>query len=196
MGTFGRGIRRAARWQAAVLAAAALLAAGCASGSGELRPAGTGRRPPRRRAAAAATAGDRRTTEPMAEGALAPPERATTAFTYNPALAPEGATIEVDVDAPRRVDRGPARRRRAAAEPGVRRARARQRLRPDRRRGRPALPEPGRPGRGAGQAVHRPGLRQPAERDLARPAHRRRRRRRVDGRRCRSRSPTAPRRRS
>ena len=45
----------------------------------------------------------------------------------------------------------------------------------------PALPEPGRPGGGAGQAVHRPGLRQPAERDLARPAHRRRRRRRVAG---------------
>ena len=32
-----------------------------------------------------------------ADGVLAPPERATTAFTYNPALAPEGATIEVDV---------------------------------------------------------------------------------------------------
>ena len=95
-----------------------------------------------------------------------PPRARRSRWTSTPAAA--STEIRLDVDGP-------------PAEPGLRRARARQRLRPDRRRGRPALPEPGRPGRGAGQALHGPGLRQPAERDLARPAHRRRRRRRVAG---------------
>jgi superoxide dismutase, Cu-Zn family len=35
---------------------------------------------------------------PVAEGVLAPPERAGNAFTYNPALAPEGAEISVYTD--------------------------------------------------------------------------------------------------
>ena len=42
---------------------------------------------------------NRRKRRTGTEGVLAPPERATTAFTYNPALAPEGATIKVGVDA-------------------------------------------------------------------------------------------------
>ena len=78
-----------------MLAAIALLAAGC--GSGSARPAHRPRRQRRQpppRTAAPTTGGNEGIG---AEGVLAPPERATTAFTYNPALAPEGATIEVDV---------------------------------------------------------------------------------------------------
>ena len=87
-------------------------AGGSAAGGG--RGGGTGRRvrvratggpgaptpaaPPSATApvAAATTSGGGGGTE--AEGVLAPPDRATTAFTYNPALAPEGATIEVESD--------------------------------------------------------------------------------------------------
>jgi Cu-Zn family superoxide dismutase len=98
MGTFGRGLRRLRGGRLLLVAAAALLAAGCGSGSssGQAAPAASAAAPA---TAAAATTAATDDNEPTAEGTLAPPERATTAFTYNPALAPEGATIEVDVDA-------------------------------------------------------------------------------------------------
>ncbi len=98
MGTFGRGSRRLRGGRLLLLAATALLAAGCGSGS-ELWPGGTGRVRSGAgglHAASPATGGSGGTGT---EGVLAPPERATTAFTYNPALAPEGATIKVGVDA-------------------------------------------------------------------------------------------------
>jgi superoxide dismutase, Cu-Zn family len=94
MGTFGRGSRRLRGGTLLLLAATALLAAGCGSGSGS----SSGQATPATSAAASTTAtgGSGGTGT---EGVLAPPERATTAFTYNPALAPEGATIKVGVDA-------------------------------------------------------------------------------------------------
>jgi Cu-Zn family superoxide dismutase len=69
-----------------------VLAAGCGSGE-PAAPAATPA-PAAAPAAAATTSGSG--TEADAEGVLAPPDRATTAFTYNPALAPEGARIEVE----------------------------------------------------------------------------------------------------
>src|SRR5207342_2591183 len=94
MGMFGRGSRRLRGGRLLLLAATALLVAGCGSGSG------SGQAAPATSAAAPAAS----TTSPATggtgtEGVLAPPERASTAFTYNPALAPEGATIKVGVDA-------------------------------------------------------------------------------------------------
>jgi superoxide dismutase, Cu-Zn family len=81
-----------------ILAAAALLAGGCAAA----QPAASA--PPPSAAPPAATAASTEIADDIgAEGVLAPPERATTAFTYNPALAPEGAQVDVDVD-----DRGAA----------------------------------------------------------------------------------------
>ncbi len=76
------------------VAATALLAAGCGSGSGQAAPATSGSGASRHHHCCP---DDRRKRRDGADGVLAPPERATTAFTYNPALAPEGATIEVDV---------------------------------------------------------------------------------------------------
>ena len=79
-----------------VVVATAVLAAGCASGQPAAPASPTPAAPPSATApvAAATTSGGGGGTE--AEGVLAPPDRATTAFTYNPALAPEGATIEVE----------------------------------------------------------------------------------------------------
>ena len=78
-----------------VVVAAAVLAAGCASGQPAAPASSAPAAPPSAAASAAAatTSGGGGGTE--AEGVLAPPDRATTAFTYNPALAPEGARIEV-----------------------------------------------------------------------------------------------------
>ena len=73
--------------------AAAFLAAGCASGAPAPAAPSTPAAPPPA-TAAPTTSGSGAGAE--AEGVLAPPDRATTAFTYNPALAPEGAQIEVD----------------------------------------------------------------------------------------------------
>jgi Cu-Zn family superoxide dismutase len=95
MRTFERGRRRGRAGGPAALAAIALLAAGCGSGSGSGGPAPA--TPAAAPAATAATAATTDADEATATGTLAPPERATNAFTYNPALAPEGATIEVDV---------------------------------------------------------------------------------------------------
>ena len=99
MGTFERGIRWGRGGRPAVLVAIALLAAGCGSGSGSSSGQPAPAPSAAAAAAAAATASATDDDEPTADGTLAPPGRATTAFTYNPALAPEGATIEVDVDA-------------------------------------------------------------------------------------------------
>ena len=97
MGTFERGSRRLRGGRLLLLTATALLAAGCGSG-GPAAPATSAAAPVASTAAtASATTGGSGGTG--AEGVLAPPERATTAVTYNPALAPEGATIEVGVDA-------------------------------------------------------------------------------------------------
>ncbi len=76
--------------RAAVAAAVVVLVGGCAGG-GPAASAG----PPPSSAAAPATAGGPAT----AEGVLAPPGQAGTAFTYNPALAPQGARMAVQVDA-------------------------------------------------------------------------------------------------
>jgi Cu-Zn family superoxide dismutase len=76
---------------------ALLAAAGCGSGSSSGQEA-----PPTAAAAPAATTAAPTTGaegRTGAEGLLAPPGRATTAVTYNPALAPEGATVNVDVTA-------------------------------------------------------------------------------------------------
>ena len=88
-------LRRGLGVRLPILAAAALLAGGCASG----QPAAavrTHRRPPRRRAPPPGR--PRPPDDTDAEGALAPPDRASNAFTYNPALAPEGAQVDVEVD--------------------------------------------------------------------------------------------------
>ena len=79
-----------------VVVAAAVLAAGCASGQPAAPASSAPAAPPSATApvAAATTSGGGGGTE--AEGVLAAPDRATTAFTYNPALAPEGARIEVE----------------------------------------------------------------------------------------------------
>ena len=103
MGTFGRGLRRLRGGRLLLVAATALLAAGCGSGSGS----GSGQAAPAAPTAAPAATTAASPASPTtggsggtgAEGVLAPPERATTAVTYNPALAPEGATIKVDVNA-------------------------------------------------------------------------------------------------
>jgi superoxide dismutase, Cu-Zn family len=76
-----------------ILAAATLLAGGCASG----QPAASA--PPPSAAAPSATAASTATADDTeADGVLAPPDRASNAFTYNPALAPEGAQVDVEVD--------------------------------------------------------------------------------------------------
>jgi Cu-Zn family superoxide dismutase len=94
MGTFGRGFRRLRGGSLLLFAVTALLAAGCDSGasSGPAAPAAA----TTASAASPTTGGSGQTG---AEGVLAPPDRATTAVTYNPALAPDGATITVGVDA-------------------------------------------------------------------------------------------------
>jgi superoxide dismutase, Cu-Zn family len=94
-------IRWSARLQ--VIPAAVLLAlAGCSSSE----PAPVTPAAPAATSAAAAATGAATAASPTddseagrgsAEGLLAPPERATTAFTYNPALAPEGAEVSVEV---------------------------------------------------------------------------------------------------
>lgn len=78
-----------------VVAVAVLLVAGCASGTPAATAPSTPAAPPAS-AAAPTTSGGGGGAGAEAEGVLAPPERATTAFTYNPALAPEGAQVEVE----------------------------------------------------------------------------------------------------
>jgi len=87
------------RWRVAVVAAAVVLVGGCSSGA----PAG-GSAPSSAAPDAGAASGD---TSPgpaasadaggpaLAEGAVAPPDRAADAFTYSPALVPEGANLAV-----------------------------------------------------------------------------------------------------
>ena len=78
-----------------VVAVAVLLVSGCASGTPAATAPSTPAAPPAS-AAAPTTSGGGGGAGAEAEGVLAPPERATTAFTYNPALAPEGAQVEVE----------------------------------------------------------------------------------------------------
>ena len=91
------GVRR---WRMTLVAAAVVLAAGCGGGA----PAG-GSAPSsavaESGAAAPATAAESSDADgpALAEGAVAPPERATNAFTYNPALVPEGANLTVNSEA-------------------------------------------------------------------------------------------------
>jgi Cu-Zn family superoxide dismutase len=88
-------LRAHSRWTIArlpILVAAAVLAGGCASGA----PAAPAAAPSTAAPAAVPTSGTEE--PPTAEGALAPPDRASNAFTYNPALAPEGTNVEVDVN--------------------------------------------------------------------------------------------------
>jgi superoxide dismutase, Cu-Zn family len=75
---------------------AVLSAVGCASAQ-PAPPAATAT--PATTVASAEPAGTAEESDtPVAEGVLAPPERAGDAFTYNPALAPEGAEISVYTD--------------------------------------------------------------------------------------------------
>ena len=75
---------------------AVLSAVGCASAQ-PAPPAATAT--PATTVASAEPAGTAEESDtPVAEGVLAPPERAGNAFTYNPALAPEGAEISVYTD--------------------------------------------------------------------------------------------------
>jgi superoxide dismutase, Cu-Zn family len=79
-----------------VAAGAALLLAGC--GGGAAAPAVSSPAPAEPSAAAGTAAADgsgEASTTPLAQGDLAPPGRAADAFTYDPAQAPEGATMEV-----------------------------------------------------------------------------------------------------
>jgi superoxide dismutase, Cu-Zn family len=88
------------RWRVAVVAATVVLTGGCGGGS----PTG-GSAASSAAASAAASSVDPDSTvaatasategPALAEGAVAPPERAADAFTYNPALVPEGADLEV-----------------------------------------------------------------------------------------------------
>jgi len=89
-------LRRGLGIRLPILAAAALLAGGCASG----QPAAPASPPATPSATAPAATAESTTDDGAAdaEGALAAPQNASNAFTYNPALAPEGAQIEADVD--------------------------------------------------------------------------------------------------
>jgi Cu-Zn family superoxide dismutase len=94
---FGATEKLQARWLP-VLAAAAVLAAGCASGG---QAPAAAESTPASAAPASASAPADTTSDPganTAEGTLAAPAQATNAFTYNPALAPEGADVSVDVE--------------------------------------------------------------------------------------------------
>jgi len=89
------------RWSSARLAivpvAVVLAVAGCSSGS--TAPAAPASSPaPAPAGTSAATAAESGGEGSDVEGVLAPADRATTAFTYNPALAPEGAELAVDVN--------------------------------------------------------------------------------------------------
>jgi superoxide dismutase, Cu-Zn family len=83
-----------------VLVAAAVLTAGCGSGGqAPATPAGTAAAPAASAAAPSGVDADTDQAGPdAAEGTLAAPDKATNAFTYNPALAPEGADLSVDVE--------------------------------------------------------------------------------------------------
>jgi Cu-Zn family superoxide dismutase len=84
----------------AVVAAALLVTAGCSSGAPSA-PANTSTSAPTASNgtvdADAATSTPEQTMAPIAEGDLAPPGRASNAFTYDTALAPEGAHVSVSV---------------------------------------------------------------------------------------------------
>jgi Cu-Zn family superoxide dismutase len=80
----------------AIVLLAVLPAVGCASAQ-PAPPAATAT--PATTVASAEPAGTAEESDtPVAEGVLAPPERAGDAFTYNPAPAPEGAEISVYTD--------------------------------------------------------------------------------------------------
>jgi superoxide dismutase, Cu-Zn family len=82
--------RTRTRWLSGVpVVAAAVLVAGCGSGP---RPAEPAPAPAAPTAGTGARAGG-------AEGVLAPPEQGGNAVTYDPALAPQGAEMSVDVSA-------------------------------------------------------------------------------------------------
>jgi Cu-Zn family superoxide dismutase len=89
--------RRIAR---AVVAATLLVTAGCSSGAPSV-PANTSTSAPTAANGAgdadAATSTPEETMAPIAEGDLAPPGRASNAFSYDTALAPEGAHVSVSV---------------------------------------------------------------------------------------------------
>lgn len=88
------------RWRVTLVAAAVVLAGGCGGGA----PAG-GSAPSSAAASGSGSSVDPDSTvpataadadePPLAEGAVAPPERAADALTYNPALVPEGANLAV-----------------------------------------------------------------------------------------------------
>jgi Cu-Zn family superoxide dismutase len=99
----GTGLRPSVR---AVVAAALLVTAGCSSGAPSV-PTDTSTSAPTASngaaddadAADAATSTPEETMTPVAEGDLAPPGRASNAFSYDAALAPEGAHLTVSVTA-------------------------------------------------------------------------------------------------
>lgn len=92
----GTDARRRVAWIAAVAVALAVVG-GCGGG----QPAATPSAAPTETSEAADESAEdsaEETAEPTSEGALAVPAQADGAFTYNPALAPEGATMTADVE--------------------------------------------------------------------------------------------------
>jgi superoxide dismutase, Cu-Zn family len=92
-GGMSAAVRRAGRWAGLPVAiACACLAVVSCGGAEQAAPQGEqqGEQP-------TATAGEQPGVEEIsAEGALAPPDRAQGAFTYDPSLAPEGARLSVE----------------------------------------------------------------------------------------------------
>jgi superoxide dismutase, Cu-Zn family len=86
-------------WRMVVVVAAVVLAGGCGGGSPAVGPSPSSAAPDSAVASDAAPAGTEAATPSagpsLAEGAVAPPERAADAFTYNQALVPEGADMKV-----------------------------------------------------------------------------------------------------
>jgi superoxide dismutase, Cu-Zn family len=85
------------RWRLVVVAAAVVLAGGCGGGApaGGSAPSSAAADPAEASAGPTGGAAPAADEPALAEGAAAPPERAADAFTYNPALAPEGTNLAV-----------------------------------------------------------------------------------------------------
>jgi len=85
------------RWRLVVVAAAVVLAGGCGGGApaGGSAPSSAAADPAEASAGPTGGAASAADGPALAEGAAAPPERAADAFTYNPALAPEGTNLAV-----------------------------------------------------------------------------------------------------
>ena len=157
--------------RAVVIAAGLLAVAAC---GGPAQPAEQTSAATAAEAVAAASAAAKSSTsaEVTATGTLAGPEATTESFTYNPAVAPAGAQLAVTAGAA--ADRTTVRLQATGLLPNRGYAAHVHQL-PCGPTGAAAGPHHqhrARPGGLPGEAVVRPRVRQPAQRDLARPAHR------------------------